>query len=576
MAKQLLIETGFISQIKVSNDLKESLSLSAGKHNTLVVRNIPCTILNRKNLNGRIYSTQELQSAIKNAQHELDTKQLLCQADEHPEGTFVKPSHASHVVTKAYIKPNVEVVVEGQKGRFDVLFMDWEVLNTEEGKNLRALLEAECSVGTSIRGVGDMEGDTVVNYELLGCDVVSNPSSGTFTRMPVKESVVLDVKEENALNEAFTVETETVDNLADINQASELLRQLGQDKTTTMSKSSLKFDSEVNPDTGAETNIAILTTNSSDDVDTLQQALQMAGAKMSSQLGTTDSVTISRIEDEDAEANKESVEMEEAEVTNTSDLNDTATLELDKEDLAQIGTEALASGDVDVEITPDEDEYKSSITDSVETEAEVDVAQYMPFIFFEDPGHGWLQVPMELLEKYGIKEKISPYSYVHGDNAYLEEDSDLGIFWEAFKEHEGRDLTRDDIINTYDSNNQIRSYEHYPKFESLAAGTDAPSDPTIQAKEGTLEEGGSKETYTYQVSNLDYDLPEEIINDGCTREELEALAAQMPDCLMINLELTDEEALDYKKVLEKISDACGLPLKGADISLMKNLTQPEE
>ena len=196
MAKQLLIETAdFVSKVKISKALTESISISNGKNNTLIVKNVPCTICNRKNMNGRIYSTQEMQKAINEAQEAIRTKQLLCQANEHPEESFVAPTHASHVITNAYIKKNVKLVVEGEKGTFDVLFMDWEVLNTEEGRNLQALLLSECSIGTSIRGLGDMEGDQVVNYELLGVDCVGQPSSGTFTRMPVKESMVVDIKE---------------------------------------------------------------------------------------------------------------------------------------------------------------------------------------------------------------------------------------------------------------------------------------------------------------------------------------------------------------------------------------------
>ena len=492
MAKQLLIEAGFVSQINLTNELKESISLSAGKNNTLVVKNVPCTILNRKNLNGRIYTTAELQKAIKGAEYEILTKQLLCQACEHPEGTFVSPTTASHVVTKAYVKPNVEVVVEGTKGRYDVLFMDWEVLNTEEGKNLRALLEAECSLGVSIRGVGDMEGDTVINYELLGVDVVSNPSSGTFTRMPVKESVTLEVHE-NPLNEAFSVEAETVDSLGDINQASELLRQIGQDHTTTLSKSSLKFDSEVNPDTGAETNVAILTTNSSDDVDTLQQAMQLAGAKMASTIGTTDSVTISRIEDEDADANasKESVDSEiatsgpidEAEVIDTEADGKSATIELDKDDLAQVGQDALSSGDADIEITTDDGHIYQPLSDSVEDEMN----------------------------------------------------------------------------------------------ETLSAGKDAPSDPTIQAKEEVMNEDKSEVESLYEVDNLDFDIPTELLNDEEFKlEDLVALAQQMPDKLIASLKLSKSDALDYKKVLEKLSDACGLPLKSADIRIIQDLEKPTD
>ena len=126
--------------MKIANDLKESLKLSNGKAGTLIVKNLPGTILNRENQNGRIYSTAVLAQAIREAKPLFETKQLLSQACEHPEGSFVSPTTASHVVTNAYIKKNVNVIVDGEQGQYDMLFMDIEVLNTDEGKNLRALL----------------------------------------------------------------------------------------------------------------------------------------------------------------------------------------------------------------------------------------------------------------------------------------------------------------------------------------------------------------------------------------------------------------------------------------------------
>ena len=33
------------------------------------------------------------------------------------------------------------------------------------------------------------------------------------------------------------------------------------------------------------------------------------------------------------------------------------------------------------------------------------------YTFYEDPGHGWLAVPMEQLVKLGIADKISSCSY---------------------------------------------------------------------------------------------------------------------------------------------------------------------
>lgn len=57
-------------------------------------------------------------------------------------------------------------------------------------------------------------------------------------------------------------------------------------------------------------------------------------------------------------------------------------------------------------------------------------------ILWEDPGHGWLQVPIPLIKELQAARKlqISGYSYrdINGENAYLEEDCDLGAFVNCF------------------------------------------------------------------------------------------------------------------------------------------------
>ena len=308
-SKYLLIENcEFISDVKISNDLKESLKLSNGKAGTLIVKNLPGTILNRENQNGRIYSTQVLLEAIREAKPLLETKQLLSQACEHPEGSFVSPTTASHVVTNAYIKKNVSVTVDGETGTYDMLFMDIEVLNTDEGRNLRALLEAECSVGTSIRGVGDMEGKYVKNYEILGIDFVGNPSSSTFTRMPVSESVKVEVKDPREMKETFTVTTTSTNVTRDLEQAALLQQQLEAIGYGTVTKTSTKLDQETDPKTGAQTSITTLEAETSDDVSDLDQALQMAKNAMLNGTVNVDSVTIENIPEEGE--TKEAVESE--------------------------------------------------------------------------------------------------------------------------------------------------------------------------------------------------------------------------------------------------------------------------
>lgn len=48
------------------------------------------------------------------------------------------------------------------------------------------------------------------------------------------------------------------------------------------------------------------------------------------------------------------------------------------------------------------------------------------YLFTEDPGHGWLRVPLKELRP--IQDKITAYSYMNNKYAYLEEDCDMGTF----------------------------------------------------------------------------------------------------------------------------------------------------
>ena len=300
MRKKLLIESAeFISKVKVSKELKESLEMSAGKSGTLIIKNIPCTLLDRENQNGRIYSTEVLQEALEKAKPLFAQKQLLSQADEHPESSFVAPTHASHVVINAYIKPDVLLEVDGERERDNVLFMDWEILNTEEGKNLRALFEAECSIGTSIRGLGDMRGNMVENYDLLGCDCVGNPSSSTYTRMPISESIQVEFKKDNELKETFTVSSSSTTTTRDLDQAEPLMRNVDEISFGTVTKTQTKFDRENDPKTGAETTITHVEIETSDDESALDAALQRAKNALLNPVVSIDSVTIENVKDED-------------------------------------------------------------------------------------------------------------------------------------------------------------------------------------------------------------------------------------------------------------------------------------
>jgi len=70
----------------------------------------------------------------------------------------------------------------------------------------------------------------------------------------------------------------------------------------------------------------------------------------------------------------------------------------------------------------------------------------MKYKFFQDPGHGWVEVPIAELRRLKIDGDISPYSYRNGHMAYLEEDCDASAWIEA-----KRDLhtNNDSIVRTF-------------------------------------------------------------------------------------------------------------------------------
>ena len=81
------------------------------------------------------------------------------------------------------------------------------------------------------------------------------------------------------------------------------------------------------------------------------------------------------------------------------------------------------------------------------------------FHFYMDDGHGWVAVKKELLKELKLENSISAYSYMKGDTAYLEEDSDASKFHRAF----GKKFMVDPqyLNHTIDGRSPIRNYASY-------------------------------------------------------------------------------------------------------------------
>lgn len=86
--------------------------------------------------------------------------------------------------------------------------------------------------------------------------------------------------------------------------------------------------------------------------------------------------------------------------------------------------------------------------------------------YFQDPGHGWLAVPVSLLRSLGIAAQVSRYSYISRDGltAYLEEDCDAHRFMDAMQ---GRPIAIECTPRHSNGESFVRRLPSYPQQSAL-------------------------------------------------------------------------------------------------------------
>lgn len=605
MKKQLFIEDSpFLTRLVTSDDLKESMSIKQGKNNTLIVKNVPATILNRGNQNGRIYSTEEMQKAIDAAKQQISTKQLLCQASEHPEGSFVSPTHASHVITNAYIKKNVKLEVEGEKGRWDVLFCDIEVLNTQEGQNLQALLLSGCSVGTSIRGLGDMQGDKVINYEFLGFDVVSNPSSGTFTNMPIYEAKIESV-EERKLDEAtrYTISTYASNTTHDLEQAVEFQNNAALNaKYGTITNIGTKMDQEVDPKTGVEKIVGEVELETSDDTSDLKTAINAAVRAFTNKNNiNVTSVTIEKVDDDDI---KDSVEnntsdaIKEDEFNSGDELMDTE----DSEEILQEDENDIKVQNKTVVTKIDGEEYKKDFNNEEQAKlaaagvekGKLDPSVVLPDnqdtdsdeLFSEDASNSdeeeLRQAVLDSLEKNDNKMALAFLKALKNSKFNSSQDVSIDNSLDSIEANNQTFATNDEkeIETSNIDNNNIEGLDNIENPVKLDSTIDTAenlyTDPT-PASDDLIEpeKQPMSDDVIVELSDISYDIDESSDITGNQEEYdsmLEALNG-LPDKIEIKLNANScsPDCDPLAMILDKAKEQTGLPIKNAKIFDVKDI-----
>lgn len=141
-----------------------------------------------ENQNGRIYPMEILQREAKKYEVLIKERRALGELD-HPDSSVINLKNVSHNVR--------EIHWDG-----DDLVGTVEILPTPSGNILKELLRAGILLGISSRGMGSVtnigEGKVKVgeDFELIGWDFVSNPSTHGAFMTPMNESVNKGVQHE--------------------------------------------------------------------------------------------------------------------------------------------------------------------------------------------------------------------------------------------------------------------------------------------------------------------------------------------------------------------------------------------
>ena len=144
-----------------------------------------------ENQNGRVYPKEILERECKKYEQLIKERRALGELD-HPDSSVINLKNVSHNIR--------EIHWEG-----DDLVGTVEILPTPSGNILKELLKAGILLGISSRGMGStkpMNNNRVEvqeDFELVGWDFVSNPSThGAFMR-PMNEGVNKQLQEQAAV-----------------------------------------------------------------------------------------------------------------------------------------------------------------------------------------------------------------------------------------------------------------------------------------------------------------------------------------------------------------------------------------
>ena len=138
-----------------------------------------------ENQNGRVYPKNILEREINKYQQLIKERRALGELD-HPDSSVINLKNVSHNIKEVHWEGNDVVGTV-------------EILPTPSGNILKELLRAGILLGISSRGMGStqpMKDNKLLvgeDFELIGWDFVSNPSTHGAFMTPMNESVIKNI-----------------------------------------------------------------------------------------------------------------------------------------------------------------------------------------------------------------------------------------------------------------------------------------------------------------------------------------------------------------------------------------------
>ena len=131
-----------------------------------------------RNQNQRVYSSQEIDRAVKTLNQQISGGYSVLGEVDHPEDLKINLDRVSHMITKMWM--------DGPNG-----YGKLKILPTPMGQLIQTMLESGVKLGVSSRGSGEVDGDgNVKGFEIITVDIVAQPSAPGAYPTPVYEHLM--------------------------------------------------------------------------------------------------------------------------------------------------------------------------------------------------------------------------------------------------------------------------------------------------------------------------------------------------------------------------------------------------